>query len=487
MTDRPIAPTAASAIASGVGSGHARATEQIGAAFRRADEAGAGKDGLNCLLWTDKARALEMAREVDDTIARDVRPRLLAGVPIAVKDNIATLDLPTTCGSRILEGYISPFEATAVSRLRAAGAVVIGKTNCDEFAMGSSNEYSAWGPVRNPLDPTRVPGGSSGGSAAAVAAGVVPIALGSETGGSVRQPAAFCGIVGVKPTYGRVSRSGLVAFASSLDQVGVFGRTVEDAALGLEVIAGRDVLDATSSDQPTHRYLRERGTTMKGVVIGKPKEYFPESLDPRIRALCERALEIYESLGATVKEISLKHTDLAIPVYYIIAPAEASSNLARFDGVRYGRRLTGDGLTAMYEATRSGGFGPEVTRRILLGTYVLSAGYYDAYYRKAQEVRALIADDFTDVFAAGVDVIFTPTTPTPAFKLGAVSDPYDMYLSDIFTVTANLAGVPAMSLPIGTVDGLPIGGQLIAPHFGEPRMFGAAFALEQVVGTGASE
>jgi len=409
----------------------------------------------------------------------------VAGVPIAVKDNIATLGLPTTCGSRILRGWVSPFEATAVRRLRESGAIVVGKTNMDEFAMGSSTEYSAYGPTLNPLDPTRVPGGSSGGSAAAVAAGAVRIALGSETGGSVRQPAAFCGVVGVKPTYGRVSRYGLVAFASSLDQVGVFGRTVDDAAIALEVVAGRDPLDATSSDQPVPLYREGARTSLDGVVIGHPREYFPDGLDPRIAECCDRALDVLRDLGAEVRDVSLPHTELAIPVYYIIAPAEASSNLARFDGVRYGPRAAADALRAMYDGTRSDGFGPEVTRRILLGTYVLSAGYYDAYYRKAQSVRSLIAHDFETVFASGVHALFTPTTPTPAFALGSTADPYAMYLNDIFTATANLAGVPAMSLPIGRVDGLPVGGQLIACHFDEATMLGVAYALETALGAEA--
>ena len=411
---------------------------------------------------------------------------VLAGVPVAVKDNLADLALPTTGGSKILAGYVSPYEATAVARLLDAGAVVIGKTNMDEFAMGSSTEHSAYGPTRNPVDPSRVPGGSSGGSAAAVAAGVVRIALGSETGGSVRQPAAFCGVVGVKPTYGRVSRYGLVAFASSLDQVGVFGRTVDDAALAMEVISGRDPHDATSADKPVPSLqfggpaAEDPREPLKGLTIGRPKEYFPERLDPAIRAATDAALDRLRALGAHVKDVSLPHTDLAVPVYYILAPAEASSNLARFDGVRYGPRAASDSLRELYERTRAEGFGPEVTRRILLGTYALSHGYYDAYYRKAQEVRGLIAGDFATAFD-GVDLLFTPTTPTPAFALGALSDPYEMYLSDIFTATANLAGVPAMSLPIGDVAGLPVGGQFIAPHFGEATMFRAAAALERAL------
>ena len=474
--------TGARAIARDVLGGTLSAEEAVRAAFVRGDEARVGRDGLNAVLWSDRKRALQDAKDAAHAGTEGRDPGMLAGVPVAVKDNIATLALPTSCGSRILEGYVSPFEATAITRLRNAGAVIVAKTNMDEFAMGSSTENSAYGVTRNPLSSTRVPGGSSGGSAACVAAGMVPIALGSETGGSVRQPAAFCGVVGVKPTYGRVSRYGLVAFASSLDQIGVFGRRVDDAAMALQTIAGRDPMDATSADVPVARYTDAEGALLAGVVIGKPKEYFPESLDPRVRARCDRALELLRALGAEVRDVSLPHTDLAIPVYYILAPAEASSNLARFDGVRYGLRVPGDGVHGTYEATRSAGFGPEVTRRILLGTYVLSAGYYDAYYKKAQEVRTLIADDFRSVFSSGVHVLFTPTTPTPAFEIGAKSDPLDMYLSDIFTATANLAGVPALSLPIGRVDALPVGGQIIASHFDETRMFAVAYALEKALG-----
>ncbi len=450
------------------------AVSAVREAFRRMAEVDAGPTGLNCILWSDEERSLADAAKVD------ARPEAgpLAGVPFIAKDNLATTHLQTTCGSKILAGYVSPYEATAVKRLREAGAVLVGKSNCDEFAMGSSNEYSAWGPVLNPVDRSRVPGGSSGGSAASVAAGIVRIALGSETGGSVRQPAAFCGIVGVKPTYGRVSRFGLVAFASSLDHVGVFGANVDDAAGALEVMAGQDPLDATSADCPVDRYRDARTGDLTGVVIGRPREYFPVSLDPRIAQLCDDALEGLRARGAEVREVSLPHTDLAIPAYYIIAPAEASSNLARFDGVRYGLRIPADGLREMYESTRTQGFGAEVTRRILLGTYVLSAGYYDAYYRRAQEVRTLIAQDFRAAFDSGVHLLFTPTTPTPAFEFGARSDPYEMYLNDIFTATANLAGVPAMSVPIGEVDGLPVGGQLIARHFDERMMFRGAYAVE---------
>jgi aspartyl-tRNA(Asn)/glutamyl-tRNA(Gln) amidotransferase subunit A len=508
----------AAEIASSVRAGDATASDMVRASFERAREIGAGADVLNIYLHSDEAASLAEGDAVQHRLGNASDAGVLAGVPVAIKDNIASLGLPTTCGSKILAGYVSPFEATAVTRLRANGALIVAKTNMDEFAMGSSTENSAFGPTRNPHDVRCVPGGSSGGSAAAVAAGITPLALGSETGGSVRQPAAFCGVVGVKPTYGRVSRYGLVAFASSLDQIGVLGRSVNDAALGLEAIAGFDPMDSTSSDEPVPIYRMSAfggdapdsrstdaavvrsgrapvpappppgATTLEGVVIGKPKEYFPDSLDASIRDLSERSLDRLRSMGATVRDISLPRSPLAIPVYYILAPAEASSNLARFDGVRYGLRVDpGKGLKAMYEATRSQGFGPEVTRRVLLGTYVLSAGYYDAYYRKAQAVRTLITDDFRSVFASGVNAIFTPTTPTTAFPVGAISDPYEMYLNDIFTVTANLAGVPAMSIPIGRVKHLPVGGQIITAHFDEYTMFRVAYALEAALGSEAHE
>ena len=472
------------AIRASVISGKRSPRDTVDRSFARAAEVRAGSDGLNAILWSDADAAHNEAAALESRLAEGPRTMPLAGIPIVVKDNIATVGSPTTCGSRILADYHSPFEATAVTRLRDAGGIIVGKTNLDEFAMGSSTEFSAFGRAKHPIDPRLVPGGSSGGSAVAVAAGITPIALGSETGGSVRQPAAFCGIVGVKPTYGRVSRYGLVAFASSLDQIGVFGATVDDAATALQVVAGRDPLDATSADPPVPDYA-EQLATLDGFVIGKPREYFPEQLDPRIADLCARALERCRALGATIREVSLPHTELAIPVYYIVAPAEASSNLARFDGVRYGLRIADHGLLGMYEATRSSGFGPEVTRRILLGTYVLSAGYYDAYYAKAMRARRLIASDFEAVFRSGVDILFTPTTPTTAFLAGSRSDPYEMYLSDIFTVTANLAGIPALSLPIGRIDGLPVGGQLLAPHFGETRMLGVARLLEHSLGTEA--
>ena len=481
LTDLPVAE-----IARGVRDGSLSARTVVEQAFDHACDVGGGANGLNIILAGNE-RAANEADEVTKRAERTEFAGRLAGVPIALKDNIATLDMPTTCGSRILEGYVSPFEATAVTRLREHGAIPVAKTNMDEFAMGSSTENSAYGPARNPVDTSRVPGGSSGGSAAAVAAGLVPVALGSETGGSVRQPASFCGVVGVKPTYGRVSRFGLVAFGSSLDQIGVFGKRVDDAARVLQVIAGRDPRDSTTADVPVETYYDAAHTErFDGLVIGRPREYFPDSLDPGIRSLCDRALDALRERGAEVREVSLPHTDLAIPVYYIVAPAEASSNLARFDGIRYGLRVSSErGLSGLYEETRSRGFGPEVTRRILLGTYVLSAGYYDAYYRKAQAARTLIADDFRSVFQGGVHVLFTPTAPSTAFPLGAVSDPYEMYLSDIFTATANLAGVPAMSLPVGRTGGLPVGGQFIAPHFGEAKMFEAAYVLERALGEDA--
>ena len=486
MSGGPVTALSAAELRERVAAREITAERAVAASLVAFEATGAGATGLNYLLASDPHAALQEARDADRRMDAAPPAGALSGVPVAVKDNIVTTGLPTTCGSRILQGYVSPYEATAVRRLREAGAIVVGKTNLDEFGMGSSTEFSAFGPARNPLDPSRVPGGSSGGSAAAVAAGAVRVALGSETGGSVRQPAAYCGVVGVKPTYGRVSRFGLVAFASSLDQVGVFGRTVDDAALGLEVIAGHDPYDATAADLAVPLYREGARTRLDGVVVGRPKEYFPDALDPRIRERCDAALDELRALGAEVRDVSLPHTELAIPVYYVIAPAEASSNLARFDGVRYGLRVEGDGLRAMYEATRSQGFGPEVTRRILLGTYVLSAGYYDAYYRKAQAVRTLIAQDFARAFAAGVHVLFTPTTPTPAFAIGSTADPYEMYMNDIFTVTANLAGIPAMSLPIGLVGGLPVGGQLLARHFDEATMLGVAYALESALTGGRS-
>jgi len=459
--------------------GEVEPDEPARAAVRATRASEASGEGLNAFL----AVADE---ESAGARARSAPAGPLRGVPVAVKDNLATLELPTTCASRILESYASPFEATAVRRLRAAGAVVVGKTNLDEFAMGSSTENSAFGPTRNPHDRERVPGGSSGGSAAAVAAGLVPGALGSDTGGSVRQPAAFCGVVGLKPTYGRVSRYGLVAFASSLDQVGTLGRTVGDAALLLRTISGPDDRDATSADRSVPDFVGAVERGVEGTTVGVPREYFPEELDAGVEARCRTALDALERAGARIRDVSLPHTGYAIPTYYVLAPAEASSNLARFDGVRYGVRAEdADSSRAVYEESRSRGFGPEVKRRIVLGTYVLSAGYYDAYYGRAQRVRRLIARDFREVFDDGVDVLFTPTSPTPAFSLGErTQDPYAMYLSDVFTVTANLAGLPAASVPVGTSDGLPVGGQLIGPPWGEVAVLRTAGAVERALGPG---
>ncbi len=435
--------------------------------------------GLNAFLQIDREGALRRAAQLDEAGPDATQP--LRGVPVAIKDNICVRGLQATCGSRILAGYHPPYDATVVERLNAAGAVTVGKTNCDEFAMGSSNENSAYGPVRNPWDTERVPGGSSGGSAAAVAARIVPVALGSETGGSVRQPAALCGIVGVKPTYGRVSRYGLVAFGSSLDQVSVFGLTVRDAALVLRAIAGRDERDSTTADVPVPDYLSELSTDLKGARIGVPRALFGEGLDPEVRARVESAIEAYRELGAEIVDVELPHSKYGIAVYYIIATAEASSNLARYDGVRYGFRTEDpEDLKTMYRRTREEGFGAEVKRRIMLGTYVLSSGYYDAYYLKAQQVRTLLRQDLLDAFGR-CDAVLTPTTPTPAFRLGEkTDDPLAMYLSDIYTCTANLAGVPGISVPCGlTSAGLPVGLQLMGPHWGEATLFRLAHAYEQ--------
>jgi aspartyl-tRNA(Asn)/glutamyl-tRNA(Gln) amidotransferase subunit A len=448
------------------------------------------REGLNATLhWSPELLDAE-ARRADETIRAASARRIdlsLSGVPVAIKDNIVTQEQPTTCASRILEGYISPFDATAVQRLRAQGAMIVAKANMDEFAMGSSTEHSAFGRVRHPTHPDRVPGGSSGGSAALVAAGAVPAALGSETGGSVRQPASFCGIVGVKPTYGRVSRWGLVAFGSSLDCISVFGRKVDDAARVLSTISGHDPLDATTAKLPALELAVPR-SDLKGLTFGMPREYFPADLDPGVRAALDRAVAKVKELGGAVKEVSLPHSRFAVPTYYIVAPAEAAANLARFDGVRYGPRksLPGGDLRALYQATRGEGFGPEVRRRILIGTYVLSSGYYDAYYRKAQQVRALIAQDFRAAFdGQGADYLLTPTTPTPAFKAGdKTSDPVAMYLADIFVCAVSLAGLPALSLPAGLSEGLPVGLQLVGPAFSEAGLLSAAAALEAVIPAG---
>lgn len=405
----------------------------------------------------------------------------LRGTPIAIKDNIVCAGQQTTCGSRILEGYHSPFDATAVARLRAAGAMIVAKTNLDEFAMGSSTEHSAFGRTLNPLDHTRVPGGSSGGSAAVVAAGVVPAALGSETGGSVRQPASFCGIVGVKPTYGRVSRWGLVAFASSMDCISVFGDKVDSAARVLETISGHDPLDVTSANLPPLTPFEPRDS-LRGLRIGIPREYFPPDLDSGIRAGCDRAMARFRELGAELVPVSLPHTSYAVPCYYVLNPAEAAANLARFDGVRYGRRRSppNGGISDLYCATRGEGFGAEVRRRILVGTYVLCAGYQESYYLRALQVRRLLAQDFEHAFASGIDILFTPTTPSTAFVAGErLDDPVSMYLADVFVCAVSLAGLPAMTVPIGRSEGLPIGGQLIAPAFEESLMLSVGEFLER--------
>ena len=443
-----------------------------------------GKKGrdLGCYLTIDAEGALAQAAMVDRTRARNENLGPLAGVPVALKDNLCTRGLRTTCGSRMLERYDPPYDAHVVERLRAAGAVVIGKTNMDEFAMGSSNENSAFGLVRNPWNTDRVPGGSSGGSAAAVAAGLTTLALGSDTGGSVRQPGAFCGLSAIKPTYGRVSRYGLVAFASSLDQVGTFGRSVRDAALLLGVIAGHDRRDATSASSPSEPFEEHCGKPVHDVRVGVVRRSL-EGADSAVVDAITHATAVLKSLGCSIVDIEMPHFEHAVAVYYVIATAEASSNLARFDGVRYGLRVGGSDLRDMYEKTRGAGFGREVKRRIMLGTYALSAGYYDAYYGRAQRVRTLIAKDYDDAWRH-CHVVLTPTTPTPAFALGEkMSDPLSMYLADVYTLPPSLAGLPAMSVPCGfTWDDLPLGLQLTSPAFEEGRLIALADAFERNAG-----
>jgi aspartyl-tRNA(Asn)/glutamyl-tRNA(Gln) amidotransferase subunit A len=434
----------------------------------------------NAYLHFSPERALAAAARVDEKLARGEDAGPLAGVPIGVKDVILTKGLKTTCGSKLLANYVPPYDATAVIRIEQAGGVIIGKTNCDEFAMGSSTENSAFGPVRNPVAPDRVPGGSSGGSAAVVAQGTAVASLGSDTGGSIRQPASFCGVVGVTPTYGRVSRYGLTAFASSLDHIGPFGRNVRDTATLLATIAGRDEMDSTSADAPVPDYAALLDGNVKGMRIGLPREYF-KGLASETGDRIAEGIDVLKKLGCEVRDISLPTTDYAIACYYIICTAEASSNLARYDGVRYTcRSANSETLSDMYRNTRGEGFGAECKRRIMLGTYVLSAGYYDAYYLKAQKVRALIARDFTNAFAE-VDAIIAPVSPFPAFKLGEkIDDPLSMYLSDIYTITGDLAGIPCMSVPCGTTsEGLPVGMQILANHFDEVRMFRLADAFEK--------
>jgi aspartyl-tRNA(Asn)/glutamyl-tRNA(Gln) amidotransferase subunit A len=440
------------------------------------------EDGqIGAFLTLSKERALEQADRMDRMAAEGKTLPPLGGVPVGIKDVMSTRSLRTTAGSKILENYIPPYDCTAVARMEAAGAMVLGKMNCDEFAMGSSNENSAYHPVRNPRDLNRVPGGSSGGSAAAVASDMAVVALGSDTGGSIRQPASFCGVVGLMPTYGRVSRWGLIAFASSLDHIGPLAKTVKDAAVVLRTIAGRDPMDSTSADVPVPDYVAELDKPVRGVKLGVAREYFGEGLDDEVRQAVEAAIDKLKGLGCEIVPVSLPHTPYAIPTYYLIATAEASANLARFDGVRYGHRARGaKTLSEMYRRSRDEGFGAEVKRRIMLGTYALSAGYYDAYYLKAQKVRTLLTRDFDEAFRK-VDAIVTPTSPTAAFRLGEKSnDPLAMYLADIYTVTADLAGIPGISVPCGeTKEKLPIGLQILGKHFDEATILRVAHGYEQ--------
>lgn len=436
---------------------------------------------LHAFLHVAAVSALKQAEEADQI--RNTQHAInkpLLGIPLAVKDVLTVEGMPCTCGSKILEGYFPPYTATVVKRLQAAGMVVIGKTNTDEFAMGSSTENSAYGVTHNPWDLTRVPGGSSGGSAAAVAANLVPAALGTDTGGSVRQPASFCGVTGLKPTYGRVSRYGLIAYGSSLDACGAFGRSAADVAAVFSVMAGRDSLDATSQDLPVGKILLETEPNLRGVKIGVPKEYFIQGIQPEVEQKVREAVDVLKSLGAEIREVSLPHTEYALPVYYLIAPAEASANLARYDGIRFGPRINGEKMWDVFFKTRGAKFGDEVTRRIMLGTYALSAGYYDAYYGQAQKVRTLIKRDFEQVFRE-VDAIACPVAPTTAFPIGAHGDdPLAMYLEDVFSLPANLAGVPGLAFPVGfDGQGLPVGMQLMGRHFDEATLFKLAHAYQQ--------
>jgi aspartyl-tRNA(Asn)/glutamyl-tRNA(Gln) amidotransferase subunit A len=434
---------------------------------------------INAFITTTPEQALKEAAAADEKIqAGETGP--LTGIPIVQKDIFCTQGVKTSCGSRMLDNFISPYDATVVTKLKQAGVVSLGKTNMDEFAMGSSNETSFYGPVRNPWDFDRVPGGSSGGSAAAVAAGMAAAATGTDTGGSIRQPAALCGITGLKPTYGRISRFGMIAFASSLDQAGPMAASAEDAALMLQAMAGFDPKDSTSADQPVPDYSVSLNDALDGLIIGLPKEYFGEGLDSNVAASIEAAINVYKGLGAEVVEISLPNSHLAVPTYYVVAPAECSSNLSRFDGVRFGYRCQQPkNLEDLYKRSRGEGFGAEVKRRIMIGTYALSAGYYDAYYLKAQKTRHLISDDFKQAFET-VDVIMGPTAPATAFKLGEkTDDPVTMYLNDIYTIAANLAGLPGLSLPVGPVDGLPVGLQIIGNYFSEAKLLNVAHRFQQ--------
>ncbi len=439
---------------------------------------------LNAYLALSPERAYWQADRVDAAIGKGDPLPPLAGIPVAIKDVLSTTGIPTTCGSKILQNYTPPYDATAVARLENAGAIILGKTNCDEFAMGSSNENSAYGPVRNPVALDRVPGGSSGGSAAAVAAGLAVAALGTDTGGSIRQPGACCGVPALMPTYGRVSRYGLIAFASSLDRIGPFTTNVIDAASVLSIIAGHDPADSTSAAAGVPDYVAEAQRPLSAFRVGVPDEYFGDGLDPEVRTSVESGIALLERLGCQRVPLRMPHTEYAIATYYIVATAEASSNLARYDGVRYGLRVAGATLTDMYRKTREQGFGPEVKRRIMLGTYALSTGYYDAYYLRAQKVRTLIARDFAEAFQK-VDAIITPTAPTPAFKLGEkTADPLQMYLADIYTVTGSLAGIPGISIPCGkTREDLPVGLQIFGPQFAEGRILQIAHCFEAAGGS----
>jgi aspartyl-tRNA(Asn)/glutamyl-tRNA(Gln) amidotransferase subunit A len=451
--------------------------------FQRIDEK---EDAINAFITATPEIALRQADLADRRFHKNKKVSLLNGIPIAIKDNMCTRGIPTTCGSKILENYIPPYNGTAVAKVLQAGAVPIGKTNMDEFAMGSSCENSAFGPTHNPLNLERVAGGSSGGSAAAIASGETVLAIGSDTGGSIRLPAAYCGVVGIKPTYGRVSRYGLISYASSLDQIGALGRTVEDCALLMNVICGHDKMDTTSADIKRPDFLRSLKQGIKGIKIGLPEEYFIEGLDPHVKDQVMGAVAMLNENGAEIVDISLPHARYAISAYYLIATAEASSNLARYDGVKYGFRSSEDipDLVEMYQETRSEGFGTEVKRRIMLGTYVLSAGYYDAYYLKAQEARALIKQDFDEAFKR-VDCMITPVSPCLPFRLGEkMADPLQMYLVDIYTVSLNLSGLPGMSVNCGMVDGLPVGLQIIGKPFDEEMVLGVGHAYEKIAGRG---
>ena len=470
-------PRSLSELRADVASGRTKAADLAASYYERIASV---NPQLNVYLSLTRDRALQQADRVDALAAKGDPLPPLAGIPVAIKDVLVMRGAPATAGSKILRGYHPPYDASVVAKLDAAGALLLGKTNCDEFAMGSSNENSAYGPVRNPADPERVPGGSSGGSAAAIAANMAVAALGSDTGGSIRQPASFCGVVGVLPTYGRVSRYGLIAFASSLDRVGPFAAGVRDAATMLGVIAGHDPLDATSSSAPVPDYAAESDKGAEGLRIGVPAEYFGDGLDPEVRAAIEKGIAALQNAGCKAAPVALPVTKYAIPAYYLVATAEASANLARFDGVRYGHRSPhSDTLAGMYRRSRDEAFGAEVKRRILLGTYALSAGYYDAYYLKAQKVRRLLAEEFLRAFAT-VDAIVCPTAPTAAFKIGEkADDPLAMYLADIYTVTASLAGICGVTVPCGTTRaGLPIGMQVLAAHFNESAAFRVARAVE---------